>query len=357
MDEAAVAEQEYQAKFHRVFKHMIDRLGQPLVTAEATLNRVHADMGTCPPPTPSPSLQPRTEQGQLIYQTLSQAEQVHQSLLLLEQVLLQRKEARMGAVPAGTGTSGGSAFAGWAAPSLGEAEWGSGSDDQQEPIPAYEVEEAEKKAPVAEYNFREMDSLSVPYTQMGLMTTVPDQKGLAKKAQQQQGEAVVKKDVIGGLETDWDAPCRAKMQKIPWNCKVPITLTVNIPRKRYFAGDKMELHVEIHNMTEKKIKQLTCTLIKKSTSYVLSQGLRNVNSKKDEEVINLEVSPLGFPVKGRFRYQNRVFFKLPFTLAPTVSDGQSSFEVVYYLKVRTGTARKNGPFVVLGPLKIEQRRI
>jgi hypothetical protein len=60
--------------------------------------------------------------------------------------------------------------------------------------------------------------------QMGLMTTVPDQKGLAKKAQQQ-GEAVVKKDVIGGLETDWDAPCRAKMQKIPWNCKVPITLT------------------------------------------------------------------------------------------------------------------------------------
>jgi hypothetical protein len=41
-----------------------------------------------------------------------------------------------------------------------------------------------------------------------------------------------------------------------------------------------------------------------------------------------------FPVKGRFRYQNRVFFKLPFTLAPTVSDGQSSFEVVYYLKVR-----------------------
>lgn len=57
--------------------------------------------------------------------------------------------------------------------------------------------------------------------------------------------------------------------------------TVNIPRKRYFAGDKMELHVEIHNMTEKKIKQLTCTLIKKSTSYVLSQGLRNVNSKKD----------------------------------------------------------------------------
>jgi hypothetical protein len=43
----------------------------------------------------------------------------------------------MGAVPAGTGTSGGSAFAGWAAPSLGEAEWGSGSDDQQEPIPAY----------------------------------------------------------------------------------------------------------------------------------------------------------------------------------------------------------------------------
>jgi hypothetical protein len=43
----------------------------------------------------------------------------------------------------------------------------------------------------------------------------------------------------------------------------------------------MELHVEIHNMTEKKIKQLTCTLIKKSTSYVLSQGLRNVNSKKD----------------------------------------------------------------------------
>jgi hypothetical protein len=109
----------------QVFKHMIDRLGQPLVTAEATLNRVHADMGTCPPPTPSPSLQPRTgtpftlphthhcscarlrswsdessvwwwrrppatEQGQLIYQTLSQAEQVHQSLLLLEQVLLQR---------------------------------------------------------------------------------------------------------------------------------------------------------------------------------------------------------------------------------------------------------------------------
>jgi hypothetical protein len=88
-------------------------------------------------------------------------------------------------------------------------------------------------------------------------------------------------------------------------------------------------------------------------------------------------------VKGRFRYQNRVFFKLPFTLAPTVSDGQSSFEVVYYLKVRlsssslpptrpfvadswggagghqvrTGTARTNGPFVVLGPLKIEQRRI
>jgi hypothetical protein len=50
--------------------------------------------------------------------------------------------------------------------------------------------------------------------------------------------------------------------------------------------------------------------------------------------MNLEVSPLGFPVKGRFRYQNRVFFKLPFTLAPTVSDGQSSFEVVYYLKVR-----------------------
>lgn len=82
-------------------------------------------------------------------------------------------------------------------------------------------------------------------------------------------------------------------------------------------------------------------------------------------------------MKGRFRYQNRVFFKLPFTLAPTVSDGQSSFEVVYYLKVRplflqpptrpfvadcggqvrTGTARTNGPFVVLGPLKIEQRRI
>jgi hypothetical protein len=52
-----------------------------------------------------------------------------------------------------------------------------------------------------------------------------------------------------------------------------------------------------------------------------------------EEVVNLEVSPLGFPVKGRFRYQNRVFFKLPFSLTPTVSDGQSSFEVVYYLKV------------------------
>jgi hypothetical protein len=108
----------------------------------------------------------------------------------------------------------------------------------------------------------------------------------------------------------------------------------------------------------------------------------------------MEVSPLGFPVKGRFRYQNRVFFKLPFSLAPTVSDGQSSFEVVYYLKVypythtpaqgtldlllllllllkrnipvlilllllqvRAGVVRKNGPFVVLGPLKLEQRRI
>jgi hypothetical protein len=55
--------------------------------------------------------------------------------------------------------------------------------------------------------------------------------------------------------------------------------------------------------------------------------------------MNLEVSPLGFPVKGRFRYQNRVFFKLPFTLAPTVSDGQSSFEVVYYLKVRWPSPR------------------
>jgi hypothetical protein len=58
-------------------------------------------------------------------------------------------------------------------------------------------------------------------------------------------------------------------------------LPVNIPRKRYYTGDKIEMHVEIHNMTDKKIKILTCTLIKKSTSYVLSQGLRNVNSKKD----------------------------------------------------------------------------
>jgi hypothetical protein len=50
---------------------------------------------------------------------------------------------------------------------------------------------------------------------MGLTTTVPDQKSLAKKA----GTAPngnVKRDIIGGLETDWDAPCRAKMQKIPW---------------------------------------------------------------------------------------------------------------------------------------------
>jgi hypothetical protein len=30
------------------------------------------------------------EQGQLIYQTLSQAEQVHQSLLLLERMLVER---------------------------------------------------------------------------------------------------------------------------------------------------------------------------------------------------------------------------------------------------------------------------
>jgi hypothetical protein len=57
------------------------------------------------------------------------------------------------------------------------------------------------------------------------MTTLPDQKGQARKAQQPQGEAVVKKDIVGGLETDWDAPCRAKMQKIPWNSKLPITLT------------------------------------------------------------------------------------------------------------------------------------
>lgn len=48
-------------------------------------------------------------------------------------------------------------------------------------------------------------------------------------------------------------------------------------------------------------------------------------------------------MKGRFRYQNRVFFKLPFTLAPTVSDGQSSFEVVYYLKVRHSSTPPQPP--------------
>jgi len=123
------------------------------------------------------------------------------------------------------------------------------------------------------------------------------------------------------------------------------------------VGDKIEMHAEIINMPDTKIKALHCTVIKKSTSYVLSQGLRNVNAKKEEEVVNLEVNPQGFPVKGRFRWHGRVFLKLPFALAPTVSDGKSTFEVVYYIKVRAGSAKKNGPFVVLGPLKLEPRRI
>ncbi len=29
----------------------------------------------------------------------------------------------------------------------------------------------------------------------------------------------------GGIETQWDQPCKAKADKIPWNCKNPVVLT------------------------------------------------------------------------------------------------------------------------------------
>jgi len=204
----------------------------------------------------------------------------------------------------------------------------------------------------ASYDFLAMDKLSVAYTQMGLQTTLPDQKMVTNTLN---NPASSKIEVIGGIEIDWEAPCTVKREQAPWDSKQLIMLTVTIPRKWYYVGEKIEMTVEIRNMTEKTIKSLFCTLGKR-LNPVPKEALRTLLlTKKEDIVVDTELYPQGFPVKSRFRSVHRVIFKLPFNLEPTVCKDGSARKNFYYLQVRAKPTVKNGPVVVVGPIKLKPR--
>ncbi len=76
------------------------------------------------------------------------------------------------------------------------------------------------------------------------------------------------------------------------------------------------------------------------------------NNLQTDEVT---AQPFGFPVPAHYRKNCRAFFKLPFNCEPTLCDGHSSKEIVYFIKVATGPPKDTGPAAKLGPLKLEQR--
>lgn len=212
-----------------------------------------------------------------MYDTLARAEYVHQCLLALERALSAKgfvcpTPAR--GMAAADQLSGPSRRR--SAPGGYAQAWPDGGREampEQHPIstqgrgllpgsspvtvltPGAELEaaqEASTSASTDEYNFRALDELNVPYTQvlprcrqattqltmgpcwqMGLLSTRPDQ---AKPKPKPTND---KKHIVDGLEVEWDAPCRSKVQKIPWNSKVPVTLTGTCPTNHWLPGEAL----------------------------------------------------------------------------------------------------------------------
>jgi hypothetical protein len=380
-------EQEYQEKFDRIFRQMLSKIDQPLVGGETILKRINGNLAI-PPQSIQATTQPtaKTEQGQLIYNTISKAERIYNNLLEIERILQERKSnpVRLGGnlrgieeVPPVPGLEVGiplqlsaksstlqpsatlqqllpkEEFLQRASPQLYAQSAGSVLPSsyplpQQKPTPFSAADAAVTRPPPLPqgdtYDFLAEDKLSVPYTRHGIQTTVPDQTSLAKKD-------------LTRPDSQWDQPVKQRAEVVPWNAKYPIALMVSLPKKRYFCGDKVVMDVEIINQTTNKIKKMTVTLVKRTNSYAISKDERKLNSKSEEDVHEMMVVPHGFPVPPRFHYHQKINFKIPFNVDPSVVDDSSTFEVHYFLRVRTGVPRHNGPCVLLGPLKLEPRAV
>ena len=183
----------------------------------------------------------------------------------------------------------------------------------------------------------------VNYTEMGVFSTKPVHKTGKNKKEEEQFDLAVSETA----------------NVIPWNAKLPITLTCSLPRCRWYIGDNLQFDVEVYNETTKEIKNLTITLVKRKEKYAIKNVNLKLDMKQELVVHEAEIFPGGFPVKPRFRYTGKANFKLPYSCTPTrVYDpktGTYSEGIIYYVQVRAGVARHNGPAVILGPLALEQR--
>lgn len=173
----------------------------------------------------------------------------------------------------------------------------------------------------------------VDYTVMGVTTTKPVHN-LGKNAT---------------TDDVYDKPVKEKAEVIPWNGKgLPIVLIASLPRCRWFIGDNLQFDLGITNRTDKKVKCMTVVLIKRKPEYPIKNVNLALDMKNEMVVKSQEIVTHGFPVPARFRHNGKMNFKLPFDL-----DGFPAF--LYYVQLRAGVIRHNGPTVLLGPLKLEKR--
>lgn len=342
-----------QEKFQRIISRMIEKLDEPLDATETTLNRVNSKLGL-PNQVVVPA-QAKNSATQVIYETVAKAERLHAALLAIEEELMNRKYTEqtnavrnirgMEDVPPVPGL-----------PYFDERPVFVPSAivpcDDPTPTPSRRPVGPDKETAKFVYGAVDEDfadfhdpsrQKGVDYTVMGVTTTKPVHKPSKEKREEEQ----------------FDLPVAEKAEVIPWNAKLPISLRVGLPKCRWYIGDNLQFDIEIYNQTTKQIKKMTVTLIKRKEKYALKNVNLALDLKTELIVKEAEIIPSDFPVKPRWRYKGKANFKLPYDCTPTrVVDPKTKMTepgFIYYVQVRAGVPRHNGPAVILGPLALEHR--
>jgi len=129
-------------------------------------------------------------------------------------------------------------------------------------------------------------------------------------------------------------------------------LIVSIERGTFRIGGTVDLDIEVCNTGKTKLKQIFVYVVKMNYNFKLKQNIRKVGSVHKSIVTQLQLSPPGFPVFPKNRWNGFVHIELPSAMVPSlIADENGMKEILYYIKVAL-TKKKKGIAVMLGPVKI-----